>query len=44
MLARFEGFDDVVQTRQIGHFLKSPIFGRHPRRSIDRLETSCCVS
>ena len=25
MLARFEGADDVVQTRQIGHFLKSPL-------------------
>ena len=24
MLARFEGADDVVETRQIGHFLKSP--------------------
>jgi hypothetical protein len=24
MLARFEGADNVVQTRQIGHFFNSP--------------------
>jgi hypothetical protein len=24
MLARIEGADDVIETRRIGHFLKSP--------------------
>ena len=40
MLARFEGADDVVQTRQIGHFPKFSLKSRrHSRRTLAWLET-----
>ena len=31
--ASIEGADHVIQTRQIGHFLKSPVGFGHPNRS-----------
>ena len=45
MLARFEGADDVVQTRQIGHFCEVSLNSGGILDDLPiRLETPCRVS